>query len=191
MFNFQWHITDRCNLRCLHCYQSDYSKGADTGFLLAVAEKIIHELELKNYTTCINLTGGEPLLEKKSLLTLLDFLNQNPRVQELMIITNGLLLDDAYLKELKRFPKLTTIKLSLEGATAATNDFIRGEGTYDAITQKIRLLKSYQQFYAVLMFTLQKRNFPEIESMFALSETLNLDGLILERFIPEGRGKKF
>ena len=25
-FNFQWHITDRCNLRCHHCYQSEYSQ---------------------------------------------------------------------------------------------------------------------------------------------------------------------
>jgi len=24
-FGFQWHITDRCNLRCTHCYQDDYS----------------------------------------------------------------------------------------------------------------------------------------------------------------------
>ncbi len=21
----QWHITERCNLRCAHCYQNDYS----------------------------------------------------------------------------------------------------------------------------------------------------------------------
>lgn len=21
----QWHITDRCNLRCAHCYQESYS----------------------------------------------------------------------------------------------------------------------------------------------------------------------
>ena len=24
-FYLQWHITSRCNLRCAHCYQSDYA----------------------------------------------------------------------------------------------------------------------------------------------------------------------
>ena len=24
-FTLQWHITHRCNLRCRHCYQDDYS----------------------------------------------------------------------------------------------------------------------------------------------------------------------
>ena len=24
-FGFQWHITDRCNLRCAHCYQDSFA----------------------------------------------------------------------------------------------------------------------------------------------------------------------
>ncbi|NHZ87011.1 MAG: hypothetical protein GWP19_14255, partial [Planctomycetia bacterium] len=25
-FYFQWHINERCNLRCAHCYQEEYNK---------------------------------------------------------------------------------------------------------------------------------------------------------------------
>ena len=28
-FTLQWHITHRCNLRCKHCYQDDYSAFQD------------------------------------------------------------------------------------------------------------------------------------------------------------------
>lgn len=157
--------------------------------MLSVAEKIINELKSRNYTTCINITGGEPLLDKSVLVSLLHFLNQSPVVQELMIITNGLLLNEDYLSELEKFSKLSTIKLSLEGATSQSNDLFRGKGTYDSILQKIKLIQFHCRFKAVVMFTLQKMNLPEIELMLSLGEELNLDGLILERFIPEGQGR--
>ncbi len=164
-------------------------EGSRVDILLSIAEKIGNELKEKGYTTCINITGGEPLLDKKSLTSLISFLDQNHQVEELMIITNGLLLNEAYLKDLERFSKLTTIKLSLEGATATTNDLIRGKGTYAAIVDKIQLLKTKSFLKTVIMFTLNKNNLSELELMFTLAEELRLDGLIFERFIPEGQGK--
>ncbi|NLJ49865.1 MAG: radical SAM protein [Candidatus Atribacteria bacterium] len=157
--------------------------------MLSVADKIINELKSRNYSTCMNITGGEPLLDRPVLISLLDFLNQNPVVQELMIITNGLLLNEDYLLDLEKFSKLSTIKLSLEGATSQSNDPIRGRGTYEAILQKIKLIQFHRRFKTVVMFTLQKMNLPELELMLSLGEELNLDGLILERFIPEGQGR--
>lgn len=188
-FNFQWHITDRCNLRCHHCYQSEYSQGATLDFLLSIAEKIITELKSRNYSTCINITGGEPLLDKSVLVSLLHFLNQSPVVQELMIITNGLLLNENYLHDLEKFSKLSTIKLSLEGATSQSNDLIRGRGTYKATMEKIKMLQSHPHFKTVVMFTIQKMNLPEIDSMLSFGKEFHLDGVILERFIPEGQGR--
>ena len=26
MFRVQWHLTERCNLKCIHCYQDDCTK---------------------------------------------------------------------------------------------------------------------------------------------------------------------
>lgn len=37
-FVFQWHITHRCNLRCKHCYQEDYSEDLEPDNL----EKLRH-----------------------------------------------------------------------------------------------------------------------------------------------------
>jgi MoaA/NifB/PqqE/SkfB family radical SAM enzyme len=79
-------------------------------------------------TTCIHLTGGEPLL-KPEIFLLLQELNQRPEVHELSIITNGILADREKIEKLSGFSKLKKFKISLDGADAATNDSIRPEGT--------------------------------------------------------------
>lgn len=45
-FYFQWHITDKCNLRCAHCYQENYTDSQDMPLeeLKAIAFKLFHTL---------------------------------------------------------------------------------------------------------------------------------------------------
>lgn len=75
-FDFQWHITDTCNLRCRHCYQEQFISGneLDLSALKLVTDKICSYLNATGRKTVINVTGGEPLLkdELHSFLTYLD-----------------------------------------------------------------------------------------------------------------------
>ena len=32
-FYIQWHITDRCNLRCPHCYQEEYNSKSELSLI--------------------------------------------------------------------------------------------------------------------------------------------------------------
>ncbi len=129
IFHIQWHITNLCNLRCQHCYQDDFSEERDLDWrgLKGVAQNILTTLHDWEQIASIHLTGGEPLL-KQELFPLLDHLNQSPVVEELGIITNGLLLDQKVVERLSDFPKLKKIKISLDGADADVNDSIRGKG---------------------------------------------------------------
>jgi radical SAM protein with 4Fe4S-binding SPASM domain len=138
---------------------------------------------------CINLTGGEPLL-KPELFLLLDELNQKSVVEELGIITNGLLMDREVVRRLSVFSKLKKIKISLDGADAKTNDEIRQKGTFEKVIQNISLVKEQSRFEIVFMFTLMKRNFRSLLSLIHLCQDLGVHGLILERFIPWGRGRE-
>ncbi|OGP57523.1 MAG: hypothetical protein A2162_12150 [Deltaproteobacteria bacterium RBG_13_52_11b] len=137
---------------------------------------------------CIHLTGGEPLL-KPEIFPLLDSLNQKTTVEELGLITNGLCIDREMVKKLSRFSKLTKIKVSLDGADAETNDAIRGKGVFEKVLESLSLLKAEQRFETILMFTLMKENYRNLPSTLALFQELGVDGLILERFIPWGRGR--
>ncbi len=188
-FYIQWHITNLCNLRCKHCYQDDFSKRNDLDWsgLKKVSENFLYTLKEWNQKASIHLTGGEPLL-KPELFPLLNDLDQQPGVEELGLITNGVLIDRDLIERLSEFPKLKKIKVSLEGADMETNDAIRQKGTFGKVIQNLSLIEKGNRFEIFLMFTVMKRNFKGLFSFFKLCRDSGVDGLIIERFIPLGRG---
>ncbi len=190
LFYFQWHITNFCNLRCAHCYQDDFSKDKDLdgSRLRKIADNIQDALKGWNRKACIHLTGGEPLL-KPELFSLLKELDERPEVEELGIITNGTLLNREWIKRLSLFPKLRKFKISLEGPDAEMNDSIRPGGTFEKVTRNLSLIKGEKRFEIVLMLTVMKRNYGSLPSLLHLCQDLGMDGLIIERFIPWGRGE--
>ena len=191
LFYIQWHITNLCNLRCRHCYQEDFSKRDDLDWsgLKKISDNILATMQEWDREACIHLTGGEPLL-KPELFLLLDELNQKPVVEELGIITNGLLIDREVVRKLSAFSKLKKIKISLDGSNAEINDSIRPMGTFEKVIQNLSLIKKVGGFEIILMFTLMRKNFRSLLSFIRLCQDLGVNGLILERFIPWGRGRE-
>ena len=190
-FYIQWHITNLCNLRCRHCYQDDFSKKNDLDWagLKKVCDNLLNTMKVWDKTACIHLTGGEPLL-KPELFPLLNHLNQQSMVEELGIITNGLPIDREMMRRLSDFPKLKKIKISLDGADAETNDSIRQQGTFEKVMHNLPLIKETGRFEILFMFTAMKRNLRSLPSLFRFCQDIGIDGLIIERFIPLGRGRE-
>ncbi len=190
-FYIQWHITNLCNLRCQHCYQDDFSKKSDLDWagLEKVCDNLLNTMREWGKTACIHLTGGEPLL-MPDLLPLLTHLNRHSIVEELGIITNGLTIDQEIMRRLSGFSKLKKIKISLDGGDAETNDSIRQKGAFDKVMQNLPLIKEGGRFEILFMLTIMKRNFRSLPSLFRLCHNIDIDGLIIERFIPLGRGRK-
>ena len=60
-FTLQWHITHRCNLRCTHCYQDDYSAFESRDSLSEILDQYGSLLNALNMHGYLNITGGEPL----------------------------------------------------------------------------------------------------------------------------------
>ncbi|MDP2939335.1 MAG: radical SAM protein [Candidatus Omnitrophota bacterium] len=189
-FYLQWHITNLCNLRCLHCYQDDFSNKADLNLqdLKKVADNFLSILSKWKKLAVINLTGGEPFL-KKELFGLLEYLNSHKQVKKLGIITNATCFNKDNLSKLKEFKKIKEIKLSLEATDEELNDSIRGKGTFVKILKAIELLKQQNKFEITLMFTLFKKNLSEVSKLFNFVESKAVDGVIFERFIPLGKGR--
>jgi radical SAM protein with 4Fe4S-binding SPASM domain len=190
-FHIQWHITNQCQLRCAHCYQEDFSRKDDLegSGLTRIVQNIAETMKSWNGKTCINLTGGEPFL-RPELFPLLERLDQESTVEELGIITNGLLLDQEFVRRLGAFSKLKKIKISLDGADAETNDGIRRQGTFEKVIRNLSHFDVERRFEIIFMFTLMKRNYRSLSSLIHLCQELDVNGLILERFIPWGRGRE-
>lgn len=85
-------VTDRCNLRCQYCMPEDDYLWLQRAHILTFEEiaglaGIFAELGVER----IRLTGGEPLL-RHNLKELIRMLSPDPRIRDLALTTNGLLL---------------------------------------------------------------------------------------------------
>jgi GTP 3',8-cyclase len=92
--NLRLSVTDRCNLRCQYCMPEEEYVWLPREDLLTFEEirelvDIFSELGVDK----VRLTGGEPLL-RKDLPTLVSMLADNPRLHDLAMTTNGVLLPD-------------------------------------------------------------------------------------------------
>src|SRR5262245_44309894 len=122
-----------CNLQCRHCFISCGPHNHSFGFLdLATLGRFLDEsvaLGVKEYY----FTGGEPFLNRDMTAILELTLRYGPAT----VLTNGTVLRDEWLARLRRAEDASLYSLefrvSLDGFTAAQNDPVRGEGTFDRI----------------------------------------------------------
>lgn len=85
-------VTDRCNLRCQYCMPEEEYAWLPRETLLTFEEMTtLAELFTELGVDKVRLTGGEPLL-RKDLHVLMRMLRQNPRITDLALTTNGVLL---------------------------------------------------------------------------------------------------
>jgi cyclic pyranopterin phosphate synthase len=85
-------VTDRCNLRCKYCMPEEEYTWLPRETLLTFEEMTtLTEFFTELGVDKVRLTGGEPLL-RKDLPTLMRMLRRNPRIKDLALTTNGVLL---------------------------------------------------------------------------------------------------
>lgn len=87
-------VTDRCNLRCQYCMPEEQYLWLRRDELLRFEEiQSIAGVFADLGVSKVRLTGGEPLL-RRDLPVLIRMLAENPKIQDLALTTNGVLLAD-------------------------------------------------------------------------------------------------
>ncbi len=136
---FWLHLVQTCNLSCSHCLVSSSPKGErgpDMAFVLGIVDQAA-ELGAKRFYV----TGGEPFV-RPDLFELIEEVVDR-RKAELIVMTNGTLIDAERLKRLDRFERARLkFQVSIDGATAAVNDAIRGAGVFDKACAGLKALSS-------------------------------------------------
>lgn len=188
-FYIQWHILDRCNLRCLHCYQDNFSKVREPGWpqLKNATDNILNTMSTWGMKLDVAITGGEPFL-KTELLQLLKYLDNSVNVGNLSIISNGTIWPD-YAHELKGLLKFQEIRISLDGISEEVNAGIRGKGVLSKVMENIVRWKELG-INVTIMFTVMKRNLHEIPFLIGFGKKLGIHAIVIERFFPLGHGAK-
>ena len=124
--------TSACNLKCKGCWSAEY--GHKSNLTLDEMRSIINQCTELG-THFYMLTGGEPLIRKKDIITLC---RENPDCA-FLAYTNATLIDQELCDEIKSVGNLA-LALSIEG-TEESNDARRGGGAYKTTIEAMDLLR--------------------------------------------------
>lgn len=188
-FFIQLHLTERCNLRCRHCYQSG---GRTAELSLPEVREVVAEVAEMlaewsaayglEFSRSFNVTGGEPLL-REDLFEILGAMAAGGFATYLL--TNGTLVEQEQAQRLAGLG-VKGVQVSLEGPEAI-HDRIRGAGSFAASRRGVtRLLAA--GLPVTLNATLSALNAEHFREMVAYAAGLGVPRLGFSRLVPSGRG---
>jgi radical SAM protein with 4Fe4S-binding SPASM domain len=191
-FFIQWHLTERCNLRCRHCYQGEQmvdEMSPDTvKHEIDGATEMFQAWEAEHDVTVapsIHFTGGEPLLYK-GLWDVVAYARQQGYAVALM--SNGCLVTAADAQRASGLG-VSDIQVSLEGPEGL-HDSIRGRGSFQKAARGVEVLaKAGIRVNANV--TLSRLNHEAIEETVEVARQIGCHGIGFSRVVPCGRGKEF
>jgi uncharacterized Fe-S cluster-containing radical SAM superfamily protein len=130
-----------CNLRCVYCWAQKQVWNARGNYKHYTPKQVSESLISMNQPS-VRISGGEPTLCKKHLLEIINRISDD----KLFILeTNGILLDENYVKDLSIFQNLY-VRVSLKGINPITFEKITGaKGKFfEHQLNALRLLRKYK-----------------------------------------------
>ena len=175
-------LTNRCNLRCKHCYLSAGPVGQEA-LDPALVHRAISEFSAMAGRS-VSFSGGEPLLYRgwQELVSLAIACGL-----ETTVVTNGTLLNDRNADTLVEAG--ARIALSVDGCRAATHDLIRGEGSFCKVRAAMQRLaaRSVQQ-NVIVCFTPTKPNIGELSPLARMLASEGFSQIYIS--VLESRGRE-
>lgn len=186
-------ITNRCNLRCVMCYQSlESARRANTVQMtpddfLRIASRVLphaHRLSLS--------LGNEPLMSPHFI----DILRvaAGYHVPDVNFFTNALLLNEDTIAAIIEYG-VTQVCVSLDGATPATYNSIRRDGDFDRLVCNVERLVARRNAANSLTprvrfdIVMMQRNVHELVDLVRLAARLGVQDLSFRHLVSfEGLG---
>lgn len=172
------HVTERCNLRCIKCFQWKKCCKREMSY-----EELVRVIDECSDVKCdtINFIGGEPTLHPK-LIDVIAYAGE--RGIGCGIVTNGVLVDRRYAQTLAD-SRLKAITISLDSHRPELHDRITGtEGSWERTVEAIRNVRRFvPQSIRNLRVNcvLSSLNFGEIKEYIGFIRSLGIDDL---KFLP-------
>jgi len=172
--NIFFHILTGCNLNCRHCYINPDQHGHQP-LPLPTIERWLKAFEDKARRANLVLLGGEPTLHPDLAAVVKSA--SRMAFNSITIDTNGYLFHD--ILERVTPGEVDFFSFSLDGATAGTNDRIRGEGSYGACLDGIRRAIA-SGFDTSMIYTVSRANLHELAAMVPLAVDLGVKRFFIQ-----------
>jgi mycofactocin radical SAM maturase len=176
-----WELTYACNLQCVHCLSSSGVRDPRE-LTTAEAKALIDELQ-RMQVFYINIGGGEPMV-RRDFFELIEYAIEH-RVG-VKFSTNGTFIDDAAARRLASMDYLD-VQISIDGVDAATNDAVRGQGSYTAARRAMDHLQSAGFGPFKISIVVTRHNADQLDDFKALADSYGAQ-LRVTRLRPSGRG---
>ena len=182
-FSMQWHITDRCDQRCKHCYiyeGKDKKCGLelDLDTLKAILEDFLQTCDKLERDPFLVITGGDPLLYKR-IWDFLEILKE--KEVHFGLLGNPFHLDYDVVKRLEDLGCIN-FQMSLDGLRK-THDYIRKPGSFDATLDALKYFEG-SKIKTAIMTTVSKTNIAEIPELVDIVVEYKVSNFGFARYCP-------
>jgi mycofactocin radical SAM maturase len=176
-----WELTYACNLECAHCLSSS-GRRDPRELTTEQCEAVIDDLQ-RMQVFYVNIGGGEPTIRPDFWHLLRYAVDHQVGVK---FSTNG----SRITPERAAFLASTDyvdVQISLDGATAEVNDYVRGPGSFDMALRALANLRDAGFTDAKISVVCTRHNIGQLDMFKALAGEYGAT-LRLTRLRPSGRG---
>jgi radical SAM protein with 4Fe4S-binding SPASM domain len=189
-FFVQLHLTERCNLRCRHCYQtgelSDEMSLSEIKALISEVSEMLRDWSDAyhiSFSPSFNVTGGEPFLMMDIFLVLEELAKKGFATY---LLSNGILISRERAETLAGLG-VKGVQISIEGPEDI-HDSVRGAGSMSSSIKGVQNLLD-AGIEVTLNTTLSAINASYFRDVIALASSLGVQRVGFSRLVPSGRGK--
>jgi len=176
-----WELTYACNLACAHCLSSS-GKRDPRELSTAEAKAVIDELE-RMQVFYVNIGGGEPTI-RPDFWELVDYATAHK--VGVKFSTNGVKISPEIAQRLAG-SNYVDVQISLDGATAEVNDYVRGVGSYATAIKAMENLSEAGFTGFKISVVCTRQNIGQLDEFKAIADKYKAQ-LRLTRLRPSGRG---
>ncbi|GAA3808899.1 radical SAM protein [Sphaerisporangium flaviroseum] len=178
-------ITEKCNLRCAHCFVSATQYG-DTMTMNDLEDKVVPRLAVAGVTR-VTLTGGEPFAHPDPLGVIQLFQTAGMSVG---VCTNATLTSDKHIEALAAMPGVH-VNVSLDGFAADSHGKFRGDRASFAITvDTVRRFAAAGLLQGLLCTPNRLAEVTEYEQLCAFAVECGAQYVLMNPLSSMGRGAK-
>ncbi|MGD0883152.1 MAG: mycofactocin radical SAM maturase [Acidimicrobiales bacterium] len=176
-----WELTYACNLACVHCLSSS-GRRDPSELSTDECRSLIDEFE-RMQIFYVNIGGGEPTI-RSDFWDLVDYATAHH--VGVKFSTNGSRITAEVAARLAT-SDYVDVQISLDGATAAVNDAVRGAGSFDTAVAAMEHLAGagFTGFKVSVVVT--RDNVSQLDAFAAIADRYGAQ-LRLTRLRPSGRG---
>jgi len=167
-------LTNKCNFRCIFCHNEGLGHGKELHLPVEKVCSILEEAVQLGYTD-ITFTGGEPLLKKNRVKSLIKHLGTLKEPPDLTMVTNASLLKDEIIDSFVAYPGKCKINLSLHATDEKTfMDVTRmsKKGVFQNVQNNVYKASQAGVVVKVNHVVLQNINHTKIDRAVELSHSL-------------------